>query len=427
MNKHSILQMTTMRTPLTSEQKDEVISFWVDGLTYREVSDKTGVSIASISAVINQARKKSPDIDNLRNLKKSLDESNTHFLDAQRGVNFLHQLDQILVPISELPRVIALIQRYGEKARDILAFGSHLAELENSWGKPYKDIVAEAEEASEQLSTLKTELHTLRQAEECLKLSIIDLQGLKGLQGTLIQRGITINRLVDFIEQSIQLYGLGFTLEAAKILASELARIGSPIDAAVKLGDLLFRQKTIEQEVGELQTKKSRLEQELKTKETERDGLTTKVELLKGQIKEIERLRDDVERIYHERKGDLAQEIHDLEEKQDKITTKNQECTEELESTKKSLDQAAAALKKMEEEVSTKKPLAVLAGIMEEPKNELPSAIVLESSLAFVQAFCTYLFEHPSTVSNYPLLYGLIGPVRRGLEDETRLVHGKTQ
>jgi chromosome segregation ATPase len=243
------------------------------------------------------------------------------------------------------------------------------------------------------------------------------------IMNKLTQRGITIVRLVEFIEQNIQLNKLGFTLDSAALLANELTRIDlNLIEAAVKLADLLSRQMSIEQEVGELQTKKSGLEQELKVKETEREGYNTQLELLKGQVKEITKLRADEERIHIDRQGQLAREIHNLEDKKQQIIAAIQERAEELGSTRKSLGQAAKSLKKMEEEVSKKRPLAVLARIIEEPKNELPAASVLESSLAFVQALCTYLYEHKSAISNYPEFFGLIGPVRRGLEDETRLV-----
>lgn len=417
-----------MRTPLTTQQKDEIISLRVDGLSYSEIEERTGISKGAISLVINQALAKSPDLNDLRRLNQSLKESKLSFLDAQTGIGFLHQLDEADVHISDLPRALALIQRYGREASDLLAFGSRLADLENSSGKSYKEIVVEAKETVEQLSAFETKFQTLGQLYDRIRLSIIDLEGLRTLQDLLRQCGITSNKVVDFIQQNIQLSKLGFTLETANALAYELTQLDlNPQDATVKLGKLLSKQMSLEQEVVELQTEKDGLEQEIKVKQTEREGLNSQLRLLEEQVKETRRLKDEEERIRKDRQGQLIQEIHDLEEKREKIAATNKEYAEELESTREDLDRAAVALKKMGEEVSKKKPLAVLARIIEEPENELPATEVLESSLAFVQALCTYSYEHQRTISNYPVFYRIIEPLRRNLEDETRLVYGKTQ
>ena len=56
---------------ISSEAYHEVIQLWVcECLAYRDIQERTGVSVGQISQIISEKKKKSPDVDSLRELSR---------------------------------------------------------------------------------------------------------------------------------------------------------------------------------------------------------------------------------------------------------------------------------------------------------------------------------------------------------------------
>ena len=62
-------------------------------------------------------------------------------LEARRDASFRQRLDELGVGSEQLPTAIALLEKHGEKAGDVLEQGEKLAELEATYGKSYTDLV----------------------------------------------------------------------------------------------------------------------------------------------------------------------------------------------------------------------------------------------------------------------------------------------
>lgn len=413
---------------MSSEKEVEVVTLYLDGYTYSDIQVKVGISKGSISRIVNEARAKSPDLNDLRNLMESLSKSKLAIFDARAAVGFRSLLDESNISIDSLPSVIQLIKKYDKKTDEILVFGSHLFDLETATGKSYKEIVAEAEDATRRLSSIEARITTLQQMEKDLRTSIFDLTSLKTLQEDLTQRGMTPAQVIGLIEHDRRLYKLGFTLKAAEVLANELMRIDlNPIDAADQLADLLSENRTIKQEVAELRTRKAELAEEITVARTELESINKQLDLQKNMSEALKKNIDEGNKIYYEEKTQHEQQIQNLQHRQEELKARNKEYNDELESTTEKLDQTNKTIAKIEEEIVKKRPLATFSSLIEDPKRGLPTAILLETTLAYIQAFSTYLYEHPTAVSNYPQFIGLIDPLRRGLEDETRLTYSKTK
>ena len=242
------------------------------------------------------------------------------------------------------------------------------------------------------------------------------------------QRGMTPAQVIALIEHDRRLYKMGFSLKAAEILANELNRIDlNPIDAADQLASLLSENKIIKQEVSGLRTRKAELTEEITIARTELESINKQLDLQKNSAEALKKNIDEANRIYCEEKAQHEQQIQNLQNRQEELKARNKEYSDELESTTEKLDQANTTISKIEEEIGKKRPLATFSNLIEDPKKGLPTAILLETTLAYFQAFSTHLYEHPSAVSNYPQFLGLIEPLRRGLEDEARLAYSKTK
>jgi len=77
------------------EVRRRVVELWMDGNSYRQVSAKTGVSLGTISIIINEERRKVPDIEGLRELKLALKQADANLTDALRGASFLEKLNDL--------------------------------------------------------------------------------------------------------------------------------------------------------------------------------------------------------------------------------------------------------------------------------------------------------------------------------------------
>jgi transcriptional regulator with XRE-family HTH domain len=166
---------------ITPEARRSVLELWMGGLNYREISDRIGVSGGAISNIITDARRAAPDIDDLRKLNLVLKRLGMSPEDALRGTTFLEKLDHLQISTDTLDSSVSFYTRYGAETPQILAGGQRLRKLEETQGKPYEKIVAEADEATGRLNSMKEQI---RQFEP-------RLNHLKNQEQTLRARGYT--------------------------------------------------------------------------------------------------------------------------------------------------------------------------------------------------------------------------------------------
>ena len=144
--------MNDMGSRLTEDERDRIIELYVIRLqTMKEISVLTGRSGGSVHSVIDQARKREPDILQLRSLNRELRKVNANVIDAIKGGKFLEKLGEMNISIDQIPACINLLEKYGEKTREVLFYGQRLREIEEAQGKPYEQIISEADEKAEKI------------------------------------------------------------------------------------------------------------------------------------------------------------------------------------------------------------------------------------------------------------------------------------
>lgn len=433
----------------------------MEGKNFREISSITGVSLGAISEMITEERSKVPDIDELRELKVTLKQTNAPLVDALRGAAFLERLNASNVPVDRIPTCIELLNQYGEKSREILEYGQRLKELEESQGKTYEKIIIEASEKIRELEEAKKRVADLLTEEEKIRNSIHEQGRLKNLQDKLNQHNLTHVTLDAFIEQSIKLVELGFTPEVAEILAPELTKRGiDPHYAAATLTSFLKQNQSLESAVTNLQVDASRLQKDIETKNSQLEGSTKQLEALKSQTNDFKliikgqenihknRLRQledeyslkqkefeikhqkcmsELNRQYSEMKAKLEEEIQSLTRKRDAKEKEIKELNTEHNDIQRYMDEAKTALEGINDKVTGNRFLAVYTLLTEEPQSHINGTTVLKASLSLLTGLKTHVEANLNLVSNPMKLMQQLDMMIMIIAEELRFATRKTE
>lgn len=132
---------------LSQDIRRKVFRMWFEGYAYRDISNKSGLGLGTISRIIEEYRKKSPDIDELRRLNQQLKKTDLSFYDAIRGAACLEKLNQLGVSLNELETYNAMIKKIVErqtvKSETFVDSAMRLIRLESKTGRTYIEIVKE--------------------------------------------------------------------------------------------------------------------------------------------------------------------------------------------------------------------------------------------------------------------------------------------
>ena len=61
-----------MRRKFKEQDRGKIVEFWLQGMSYREIAERTKASLGTISAEIEKVRKVEPNLDSLRELNATL-------------------------------------------------------------------------------------------------------------------------------------------------------------------------------------------------------------------------------------------------------------------------------------------------------------------------------------------------------------------
>jgi len=150
---------------LKPESKARALRLWLSGLTYRAVSEKTGVSLGTMNELVNEARKKAPDIDDLRQLNVTLQKSGVALADAIRACSVISQLHELGVGTTELSEYVESSKKLatvqGVDAAELVESAIRLSKLEKETGKPYHEVVREFENKQARVKELDLKVKEL--------------------------------------------------------------------------------------------------------------------------------------------------------------------------------------------------------------------------------------------------------------------------
>jgi DNA repair exonuclease SbcCD ATPase subunit len=146
--------------------KDEAFKLWLLGYSYREIRDRTGMSLGAINQLITGARKETPDLDDLRELNAILREYNSTIHDAARGAKLLERLNGLGVGLTELEAFMEAVGRIsserGVEASGFADAAVRLVDLERRAGKAHHEILRDFEDRLSRIRELEAEADKLR-------------------------------------------------------------------------------------------------------------------------------------------------------------------------------------------------------------------------------------------------------------------------
>jgi len=260
---HHSNSQTALVSKIPAEKIAEIVNLWVAGADDREIVEKTGISIGSVSKYIRQERKRQPDLEDLRKLRKALFDANLPIIDVLRAARILGRLvdSGVFLGADSLVHVEDLSKTYGEALEKAIAAGLTVRALEESEGKSFKKIATQAKSLKGRVATLEKAVKSLEGTLKSSQAQLGDLGVYQELKKDLDSLELTAERMARFVSFHKELVSMGFTESVARVLAKELNRQDSlPSDAASTLAHLLSKSDTLEAAVGQLERSKKELE-----------------------------------------------------------------------------------------------------------------------------------------------------------------------
>jgi len=155
-----------VRRKFKEQDRGKIVEFWLQGMSYREIAERTKASLGTISAEIEKVRKVEPNLDSLRELNATLQKSAVAVADAIRACSLLPRLDELGIGINELAQYVELSKKlaeeYGIDVAEFVEAAIRLSKWEAQTGKSRKALLKEFKEKTVQLRELKSKIRVLR-------------------------------------------------------------------------------------------------------------------------------------------------------------------------------------------------------------------------------------------------------------------------
>ncbi len=189
---------------LLRAKKLEVAQYYITGLTYKEIQEKTGVSHGSIANIVKELETgeltipgtSSDQIDDLHRLSLDLKKKNLSASQALLGLQYYQKSQALGILPEQFDRwaqLISTLTKGNFPASDFLRAAIRLHQLEMSEGKPFELLTEEYQNIKEASSQLKAENNTLETKKKELS------RGLASVSARLE----TINKTKGKLEASI--------------------------------------------------------------------------------------------------------------------------------------------------------------------------------------------------------------------------------
>jgi len=388
-----------MPPPVPEATRRAVISLWLRLVAFRDIAASTGVSLGTVSNIIEEEKKRAPDLESLRQLSNYLSEAKANIADALRGAQLLSTIDASNLSAVNLPEFIKFYALTGDAAPQVIAAGYQGIQLHATTGLSYPDLISGIQNKTQTMNQLLQSITTLQAQQRQLKFEIPDLERLKTLDQKIQKKNISHEQLDTFIERASKLETLGFTEAEAEILAQELRKVRlTPAKAAGRLTSLISEHQTLQESAGKLKLEvqnltetKKRLDNEIENRKKQKNELDRQLVDMRATIEREEehqkKMKSQLEHEYDERKRDLDKEI------QERSATKNQleqDCLK-LKETYPDISAIESSLKKLKKRVASMEELNLLEKIVKNPeRTDIKPLAVMKTACALTTSLKRY-------------------------------------
>jgi hypothetical protein len=216
---------------ITPEREARILKRLLEGATYREAGRQEDITIATVSRVVEDERKRTPDFNDLREHALKLKNHGLTIFDAKRVFKLAETLNKLEITVQELEDYINLSERIlSEKNYEpnLITYAMKLMKLESECGESSEEIIRNLEnalkrtdqlenQASDSLETLQKTESDQKKAETKLQKLYLEIQEIVATLNGLKTIGVDkLGRIVKFIQQY---ESLGFNAQEVKKLA----------------------------------------------------------------------------------------------------------------------------------------------------------------------------------------------------------------
>ena len=253
--------------------------------------------------IVEEARRRAPDIANLRQLNIALRESGVALIDVVRGCPILRRLDELGVGLDKVDEYVKFSEKIalekGAGSEALVDSGLQLSSLTKETGKTYGEILVEYEKKVSELSMLNDERtrlegevqgakHELVKTVEGVSTKSQELRSLISTKERLEKLGLEkIDQLALFIEGYEE---LGFSVEEVQLLSgwkASLALMGVDPDG---LGRFIEEKGPLEAQILRMRREAKEEERELDSMRAESRKMAKEVGSLQGTVSKLSRL-----------------------------------------------------------------------------------------------------------------------------------------
>ena len=289
---------------ITDEQREEALRLYASGRPYEYIGAATGVSKASMTALVRERSALDPDLVVMHTLAAYIREKEVAAETLLRGANVADQIGEAGSSLDQVAgTVIPFLKEAGGKATEYCKNGREYMAITRSTGMTYLELVKAHEKLSSERDRLRPEVEDLRRERTALeervgeaRLELGDLRGLLRIRDGLKRARRDPNRVAATFDEFSAMLDRGVSVSAIDVVSRALQEEGggskkAPLMVAEVMkeyGSLGRAVKANRKEVGSLVPEVERLEGRKASLEVDVDLLThTK----KGLTKDVARLR----------------------------------------------------------------------------------------------------------------------------------------
>lgn len=281
-------------------QKKESVRLYRLGYSYAEVELKTGVSRASLTAIIAERAKNDPDVLDVHDLAASLRKRNKTPDELFRSLAIEEMFEDAGCTVEDLlDKVRPLLQQYGARLVEICAQAEDYARTVEATGLTLPQLQAEHRHLDKKRSALQKEVEASQAALGGLEASIEEsksgldhVEDLERIQAYLSSIDAPSRQAAGIIEKSVGLWR-GLSSKEMDAVASELKRSGiEGPDAPRRMAALVARYGSLENAVNEeqkilegLDLQKAKMVRKASALEEKAGDLDDRKRRLKAQVK----------------------------------------------------------------------------------------------------------------------------------------------
>lgn len=218
---------------IPEKNRARTIELWLGGSRYREISSKLEISLGAINCIINNVRKRAPDLDELRKLNLKLKKQDSSVQDTLRGARILDKVNQLGISLNRLETLLRILTKIAsERESDEESFVNAslgLMRLESEFKKSYTEIVEDFEAKQTLIKHIELRAKKLREEIQKLGAEKRELHG-------------TLNRAVKELKRA-----LGTKKRLDKLSLDELATLAEHAEREGSLDNrIIERQNELE-------------------------------------------------------------------------------------------------------------------------------------------------------------------------------------